>query len=254
MKEKWILPLIVIIIMAFSICAGCLKEDDSNDNGEDDRGMVKITDVRVEPQDPEPGENITVTATIENCSLAHIQVGNYFGSGGGPSGYLPKVGKNIYESGIGSFENGTELWIMIGATGWNNSFVVSQEITMYVGQVERSNITSLSIANVSYSPLQPTIENDSVMVTANITSNKTISRMGLEHIRFFPQGSGGGGGSGSGPGLNQTNFEQEISFRGAFDSKWDEESIVFFRVWANDDSGNTVVSLTRSFSLSQKMP
>ena len=248
--------MMVMIIIMISICGGCLKDDnDDNDDGEENRGTVTIIDVNVDPQDPEPGENITVKATIVNCSLAHIQVGSYFGTGGGPSGYMPEVRDNEYESTIGSFENGTELWIMIGATGWNNTLVVSQEIIIHVGEVKRSNITSLSIINVSFSPQSPTIVNDSVLVTANITSNTTISRRGLEHIRFFPKGSGGGGGSGSGsgPGANESSFEQEIPFHGAFDSTWDEESIVFFRVWAKDDSGNTAVTNSITFSLSKEI-
>jgi len=211
-------------------------------------GVVKIISITYDPQNPVPGDEITVTAVIENSSLTDIQISLYFGTGVNPSGYMPRKGDNTFEYTLGPYENGTEVWFMVVATGYNDSFVISDEYTIQIGELERSNTTSLSISNVTHSPQQPTQKNTSVKVSAKISSNVNITRMGLEYMKFYPHGSGGGSGGTS--GSKNDTFEGEINLEG-FDGEGHEKGTrVFFRVIAQDETGNTAVSQTHSFTIS----
>jgi len=90
-------------------------------------------------------------------------------------------------------------------------------------------------------------KNTSVKVSAKITSNVNITRMGLEYMKFYPHGSGGGSGGTS--GSKNDTFEGEINLEG-FDGEGHEKGTrVFFRVIAQDETGNTAVSQTHSFTI-----
>lgn len=241
-NKKTIVVSLSLLIILVSFSTGYFDDD------KEKKGVVKIISVSYEPQNPMPGDTITITAIVENSSLIHIQISPYFGTGAGSSGYMPRVKDKTYESTVGPYENGTELWFMLAATGYNGTFVISEEYTIQIGELERSNKTTLSISNVSYSPQQPTINNTSVTVSAKITSNVNLTEIGREYMKFYPYGSGGGGGSTS--RIFNDVFEDEITLKG-FDGEGPQKgTVVFFRVVAQDESGNTAVTRTHNFTIS----
>lgn len=208
---------------------------------------VEIVSVTHEPKNPLPGEEITIRAVIENGTLFNtkLQYNSYFGNGSLSYGKPLRIeNESTFIWNIGSYTNSTEIWYIISVTDKNRDITFSEEKTIQVGHHIRSNITSLTISNVSFTPENPTTKDSSVTVSANITSNVTMSYSGLEHMKFYPYGSGSGGSGGG--GKNSTDFKEMINFRNELSAG----TKVLFKVVAQDESGNTAVSPTYSYTIS----
>ena len=205
-------------------------------------GMVKIVNVTYEPQNPLSGEKITFTITVENCSWCppHIHYNSYFAGGASGGGSIPtQVDDNEYSYEIGPFPNGTEVWCMIAATGSDGSFVISDEYIIQIGVVERSNTTSLTIFDVSHDA--------SGTVEADVASNVTVSSVEMKYMYFYSYGSGGGGGS---MHLKSGNTYEGWIHLSGFDGELPKGTKVFYKIMAQDESNNTAVSPTFSFTVS----
>jgi len=201
-------------------------------------GDINIINVTQTPENPEPGDTITVIAEISGGS-PFLGVSASLRCSGWMSGTVTSVDKNKYSFTFAyPFEDGTEKWYMIRAGD-----KISDVYIIQVGHVERSNITSLAITDVIQTPEQPATATSSVDISAKVTSNVTISEVTLEDMRFHEHGSGGGGGSMQ-PDGNGT-YEGSIctEFYGA-------GTQVFYRISAKDESGNTAVTPVYSFTLS----
>lgn len=247
--KRWIIPVViaVVVVVVFATIAAVFLMKSGPKS-------VKIISVTHEPQNPLPGENITVTVIVENSTGCNIRYSSFFASGGagGSQGKstMFHVDVKTYEFEIGQFyfSNGTEVWYMVSATGYDGTLVISDEYTIQIGYVERSNITSLSISNISYTPQIPTTDDTTIIILADITSNTTLSEMEMAHMTFHPSGVGG---TGSGTMMLESGntYKCSINIMG-FDGGFPKGTKVFFKVVAQDDSGNTAVSPTVSFIIS----
>lgn len=233
--RKWIIPivLIVVVIIIVAIAAmfliGVFKP-------------LKIISVTHKPENPQPGDWVTIRVVAEGCSGCDINSHSYFGTGPTPCGTMENVGAETYEYEIGPFDEGTEVWYMVSATSYGGSFVVSDSFIIQIGEIERSNITTISISNVHQFPEKPTTKGDVVTVSADITSNKSLIDIWFGEMFFYPNGCGGGGG--------MMFYESGNTFTGKiYVGDSDKGTKFFYKIAAQDESGNTVVLETVSFTL-----
>jgi len=200
-------------------------------------GDINIMNVTQTPENPEPGDTITVIAEIAGGS-PFLGVSASLYCSGRRAGTVTSVDKNKYSFTFAyPFEDGTEKWYMISAGD-----KISEVYIIQVGHVERSNITSLAITDVIQTPEQPATATSSVDISAKVTSNVSISEVTLEHMRFYEHGRGGG----YGPMRSHGNDTYEDSICTEY---YESGTQVFYRISAKDESGNTAVTPVYSFTL-----
>lgn len=200
-------------------------------------GDINIISVSQTPENPQPGDTITVIAEISGGS-PFLGVSASLHYSGRREGTVTSIDNNMYSFTFPyPFEDGTEEWYVIRAGD-----KISEVYILQVGHVERSNITSLAITDVIQTPEKPTTATSSVEISAKVTSNVTISEVTLEHMRFYEHGSGGGGGSMRSDG-NDT-YEYRI-----YPQYYESGTQVFYRITAKDESGNTAVTPVYTFTL-----
>jgi len=222
---------IVFIVAVLAIIAGiCIW-------GFTPSGDINIISVSQTPENPLPGDTITVIAEISGGSpfLGTIASLHYSGR---MEGAVTSIDDNKYSFTFPHpFEDGTEKWYVISAGD-----KISEVYILQVGHVERSNITSLAITDVIQTPEKPTTSTSSVEISAKVKSNVTISKVTLESMRFYEDG----GGSGSGPMRSDGNgtYEKLISTQ-----DYESGTRVFYRITAKDESGNTAVTPVYMFTL-----
>jgi len=223
--------------MLIVLLCGCFDNDTN-------RSEVKILSVTQSPENPKPDDEITITVTAESCSGCDFNYESYFAGGSRGSRTMTKSGSGRYETKIGPFDEGTEVWYMLSASGYGGSFVVSDDYTIQIGEVERSNITALSISNVHQSPQDPTTEDSIVTITSDITSDVYLTDIWFEYMHFKSHGCGGGGGGGTMSYKAGNTFEEQI-----YIENYDKGTKIFYRIATQDESGNTAVSPTFGFEI-----
>jgi hypothetical protein len=173
-----------------------------------------------------------------------ISYNSYF-SGGSAGGSRPmeSIGNDRYSTDLyGS--NGTEIWCLIIA---NNKVI--GEYTIQVGDIERSDVSTLSITNVVQTPENPTSDISSVKITADIDSNVNISDVSFMKEIISPSGAISGGGGGGDTHVDNTyTFTISTYFGGMFgmgenqeDPNFQSGSQVYYRIAAKDETGNTAI-------------
>lgn len=247
-KKKYFIVIslaIAIALIGSLLYAVYLKPEE-----EGREGRAKIISVTHEPENPLPGEKITVIAFVENASECNIQWMSYFAEGRGGGWNMGPVGngKYVYETYSG-FENGTEVSYRVCAVGYDGIIAVSNEYTIQIGKVERSNITTLTISNVHHSPENP--HNDkNVTVWADVTSSVTISK--VEFISMWFSSTSGGCIGDKMIKKSESTYEYVIfiNLYGLYSPTIPKGAFVFYKVVAQDESGNTAVFSICSFEVS----
>ncbi len=223
---------IVFIVAGFVIIAGiCIW-------GFTPSGDINIISVSQTPENPQPGDTITVIAEISGGS-PFLGVSASLHSSGRMERTVTSIDNNKYSFTFPHpFQDGTEKWYMIRAGD-----EISEVYILQVGHVQRSNITSLTITDVIQTPEKPTTATSSVEISVKVTSNVTISKVTLERMRFYEDG---GSGSGGGPMWSDGNgtYEKRISTQ-----DYKSGTRVFYRITAKDESGNTAVTPVYMFTL-----
>jgi len=212
---------------------------------------IKATNLSISPENPQSGDEITLTAEITGGSPfggagASISYSSYF-EGGSGSGSRPmsSVGENKYTATFHG-SNGTEIWCFI--ISGNN---VLAEHTIQVGHVERSNISSLVITNIKQTPENPTSATTSVEITADITSNVNVTDVDFMRKTFRASGARGGGGgsmwSSEDDTYSYTIYPSGLPFGSLGDQdeyqnkKFESGTKVYYRIASKDELGNTAV-------------
>jgi hypothetical protein len=130
---------------------------------------------------------------------------------------------------------------------------ISDSYTIQVGHVERSNISTLSITNVTKNPENPTTEIKTAKITADITSNVSIKYVKILYYIFTPsQGIkvANIGGSYSDDNNSYTfkiPVSQSIMISSIEDIYSTKGTKVFYKIVAKDILDNTAVTLVYSF-------
>ena len=200
-------------------------------------GDINIISVSQTPENPQPGDTITIIAEISGGS-PFLGVSASLHNSRRMEGLVTSIDNNKYSFTFPyPFEDGTEKWYVIRAGD-----KISEVYLLQVGHVERSNITSLAITDVIQTPEKPTTATSSVEISAKVTSNVTISEVIVERMRFYEHGSGSGYGTMNSRG-NDT-YEESIHLQ-----YYESGTQVFYRITAKDESGNTAVTPVYTFTL-----
>ena len=222
-------------------------------------------------ESPYDCENYNVTLAVVNCSeVAFATTGfhdlrPYLCA----SSCLQKIDNNHYCYNISDCGARDVYWDVFIAEGkylGNLTFdkrIDAIDLIYYIG-VNSSNITSLSIKNVTFDEFDYGFNTNVVAVTADVTSNVTITKVKLHS---FEISRGGNGGSSSIPAFIEANksgitLENDIGTHqwttsindnevvSESDSKFYEAEVasyVFYRIFAEDEAGNIAVSPLYSF-------
>ena len=226
-SKRTIVFIVAVLVIIIGICIW----------GFTPSGDINIISVSQTPENPQPGDTITVIAEISGGS-PFLGVSASLHYSGRMEGTVTSIDNNKYSFTFPyPFEDGTEKWYVIRAGD-----KISEVYILQVGHVERSNITSLAITDVIQTPEKPTTATSSVEISAKVTSNVTISEVTLEHMRFYEHGSGGGYGTMQ-PHGNDT-YEDSIPSQ-----YYESGTQVFYRITAKDESGNTAVTPVYTFTL-----
>jgi len=213
------------------------------------RGPARILEITHSPQNPLPGEKITITATIDNASgPPHLNYTYYFarGSGGGGGGIWDSVIDGKYTKQLRGSENGTEISCFVIAWDDSDNLTISDEYIIQVGHVERSNITSLRISSVSHDPPPKPGTATSIKAYAKVQSDAPPIDVEIIVVRFGKHSSGGG----SGGMFSQTENEYWHYISPPLSSEWSSGTTVMFKIVAKDDTGNTACSEWTTFTIS----
>ena len=211
---------------------------------------LRILSVAVSPERPVPGETVTVVATVQGGTLlmpasASITFATFFGDGGSGGGSMAFIGDNRYQRTLGPFANGTEIWFVVSAATGSEGPVISPEMTLDVGAVVRNGSSGIAIAQVTRIPANPD-PLDTVVVTAQVTSNSTMFQVSFSYMAFYRNGQGGGGGTmlqdPSGNWTTGRMLMPEIMPR--FPG-----TVFFYRIAAIDDTRNTATSAVYNYTL-----
>lgn len=209
-------------------------------------GTVTLIHLTQTPEHPIASDDIILTAEITGGSPfggtgATVTYISYFGTDG-VSGTKPltSIGDNQYTVTFHG-SDGAEIWCLI-MTG---NHVLANH-TIQVGHVERSNITTLAIGNITQTPKNPTSNTTAITIIVEVISNVTIVDVECLREIFSPYGSSGGTYGGMSK-IGNTTYSETISPHGssvAFDSytqKFWPGTIIYYRIIAKDEAGNTAV-------------
>jgi hypothetical protein len=234
----WIIPVVIVVIIVIAVVLAVFVLRPSDGSG----GGPSILSVSHTPLNPAPGENTTVTITVDDGYLRDIHVMPYFeGMHMSEPGFFDEVEDGVYESNFRPFNDGTEIWYIVNVHDRKGTYVFSYDNTIQVGHVERSAISTLSISNVEYSTANPNF----ISVQADITSDATITHVYLVNWVEYIDEDGMMSGSGGMPAMsaNGDTYSSMMSpLSGITTSSVVVEAHGFFRIVAQDDSGNTAVS------------
>jgi len=282
MKRKVFVVGIIVLLITIGF-SGCQEQDNTIYN---ENNQVKITEIKINNQtknkediilffpyveSPYDCENYNVTLTVVNCSDVILSMAGLHASNpslSSPAG-LNKIDNNHYWTNLTNCLPRDVYWKVFIAKGKHlgnltyDKRIDAVDLIYYIG-VNSSDITSLSITNVAFDEFGYGFNTNVVAVTADITSNVTITRVKLHS---FEISRGSNGGSSSIPAFIEANksgitLENDIGTHqwttsindnevvSESDSKFYEAelaSYVFYRIFAEDESGNVAVSPLYSF-------
>lgn len=220
----------------------------------DPGGPARIVEVTHSPQNPQPGETITLTAEVEGVSGPTAYVYNsYFGTST-PSGsgtFFGSMGGGEYSTQLYVFpENGKEVSCFVIAWDGAGNPALSDEHVIQIGYVERSDITSLEISNVSHGT--PPNPGTSTTVDAYADIQTDAPPIDAKVISFYY----GKNGTCSICEGSEMSLQTENTYRGEIapfimDENWPSNPVtVMYKVVAKDNMGNTTVSEWADFDIS----
>lgn len=246
--KKEIIPIIVSIITIFAIIISYLffNVNLTYDSGEME--LVSLTQIS-------EGDNITVFAEITGASPSsgiypQIEHESFFGyCSASPLSHMEHIRDNNYSV---TFQgsNGTEIWYVIY---YGNNILA--ERTIQIGHVERSDISTLAISNITLNPENPTTSTNSVTITADITSNVNITDVEMYRHIFGKSSRSSGGGSGPIPDDGHFIDSISLTYGGGYPTDPQQSktyppgSKVFYQIAAKDELGNTALA-TGNFTIS----
>ena len=194
---------------------------------------LAIQSVTISPDPPAPDAPVIVTVQLSHggTSVA-VGLGYVAGFGSRSSGGLglTPAAARTFRGSIGPFQSGTEVWYVVIATAPGEDPVQSDYSVFRVGPVLRGGPSSLAIANVTRSPIQPS-PFDSVTVRAEVRSNWTLTAVDLQSLEIGPGFAFGMFSLMDPDGGNYTRLLYPTP-----------ETRVAYRVIAQDETGNTAIS------------
>jgi len=246
-KRILVIIISVIVVISLILAAGFIPFEE-----------VKVLSITQTPENPQPFEEITVTAEITGGSfflgpMPRISYSTIRKNGAGSGSMsMRSIGNDKY-SWTTSAGNGTTIWYMI----FSGSTLLVDNI-IQAGFNEESDEV-ITIENFNQIPKKPTSETERIEIFVDIDSHYDITTKRVP----YKYRSGSSGGSGSGPSLTlvegtsyKVTFTPDtIHGSGLFmdnneDYKFQEGMKIYYRIVVFDEENNAAVSPTRIITIS----
>ena len=215
----------------------------------------RIASLSILPERPDPEEAVTVTAMVEGVSElssmgVRINFVAYFEEFVKVNANMRPLGGGRYSFTLGSFPNGTEVWLAVSIPRPGGKTVVYAQATFQVGLVPRDTRSNLAIFSVARFPRDPSV-NDVVSVIAGVDHDRQTLEVVLVLMSF---GSIAGADILSMSASNSLNYTAAIQPRGPQGNVFEPGSDLYYRVAATDETLNTAVSPTFAYSFPAASP
>lgn len=246
-KRILVIIISIIIVISLILAAGFIPFEE-----------VKVLSITQTPENPQPFEEITVTAQITGGSfflgpMPRISYRTIRKNGGGSGSMsMRSIGNDKY-SWTTSAGDGTIIWYMILSGG---NLLVDNIIQAGFNEAIDEIIT---IENFNQIPKKPTSETEEIEIFVDIDSHYNITTKRAP----YKYQSGSSGGSGSGPSLalvEGTSYKvtftpDTIHGSGFFmdnneDYKFQEGMKIYYRIVVFDEENNAAVSPTQIITIS----
>jgi len=224
---------------------------------------LRILSIDISPDPAVPGTAIVVDVHAEGGSAlsplsVELQYTSFFAGGAAGGGTMRDRGGGHFTSDLPAFENHTEVWLFAYAYTRSQGPVFSNHLLFPVGTVLRGGASGLAFTSVTQVPERPD-PLDTVEVTARVDSAANITEVrGVFiwfHMSFGSFGSvsySSGGGEGfveeASPGVYITMFPSMGGPSGG-GAGFEHGSVWFYRLTAVDDTGDTVGTDIRTFTV-----
>ena len=215
----------------------------------------RIVSLSILPERPDPEEAVTVTAVVEGVSAlsrmgVRINLVTYFEEFVNVNANMRPLGGNRYSSTLGSFPNGTEVWLAVSVSRPGGKTVVYAQATFQVGLVPRDTRSNLAIFSVEQFPRDPDV-NDFVSVIAGVDHDRQTLEVVLVLMSF---GSIASADILSMSASNPLNYTAASQPRGPQGDVFQSGSDLYYRVAATDETLNTAVSPTFAYTFPSASP
>lgn len=195
MKHRWVLAALAAPIVLATLIAGGAQAHDIGDHPD-----LVVTNVTTVPAPPTPGDDVRITATVENQGGAEANNFNYsFGLDGGDHGETQTWGDDDDESNLQADEkvevNATTTWSVTVGEHTTNASVTHQDSLSTEEHATDNNVEThpytigadLVATSVSVDPTDP-IEGDAVTLSATVEnqaeSDDTAAVAGSFEVTF----------------------------------------------------------------------
>ncbi len=217
-------------------------------------GEIKILNIYHKPENPKPGDNITIIAEITGGSSllgisAECIYDYFFNEGNSGRSSMISIGDNLFSFTHQSpYTEGAKIWYLIRADN-----TITEIYFIEVGN-EKSNISKLTITNVTQYPKNPTNRTYSVQVSADIQSNVSITEFGILYKIIFPKRPLGACGDNRQSNGKPYTFSIPLIMEDPYSSSGNDKhypkgSKVYYAIVAEDKLGNTAVSPIYNFTI-----
>jgi len=220
-------------------------------------GEITVLSITQTPENPQPGDTITVTAEITGGSSfggagPYITYSTIRKSGGGTgSTPMESIGNNKY-SWTTYGGNGTVIWYMIFS---GNNLIADNAIQV---DFNDESTTLPTITNINQIPEQPTSDTEKIEISVDINSNYNITR---KKVPFkYKSGSLSGGSSTDLTFIEGTTYKitftpNTIHGMGLFvtdnqDHEFQKGTNIYYRIVIFDEANNAAVSPTQIITIS----
>jgi len=181
---------------------------------------------------------VTLAGEVVGPVTVNLQYAAYFGTVSAGVQPMTPVGGRTFETTIPGFPDGTEVWIVAGATSGTRDPVISSSSTIWVGTVPRNGPSGLSVYDVSHFQSSPDPQMP-VTIEATVQSRFPITEVDVAYMAFCPDRVS----TPIDPPMTMSAPQRyTIEVWTPEPCSFAESATLLYRVLAVDSSGNTAVS------------
>lgn len=237
----------VMIIAAIAVIAGLFLII----SGPTETRETKIVSVSNSPEDPQPGENITITCEIQNQPtdiLPNYVYHSYFRAPHASSSgtFMKSDGK--YSSTINPFtKSGEEISYFVITWDKHGNPILSDEHIIQVGDVKRDNSTSLRITSVDHGKLPAPNSSSELKVSAKVEDNVSIASVLLISASYGRESTTFGKTEFTDTNMTEMTKTSDNNYEGVItppipEEKWPTGTKIMYKIAAKDNTRNTAVT------------
>lgn len=211
---------------------------------------LRLDSVAVSPEPVVPGSEVNVSAQVTGVLHPRVYVayGVEFVRPEAGAVAMVRVAGDLFSARIGPFGEGAHVWLFVAAFVGEAAPVSSEPTAFVVGDPPPGGVSTLQIAGVAQSPMDPRFAFQDVSVSADVTSSAAIQSVTLTYVRVRREGGDGAtvamaGGNGSPYFANIPRWEGS-----------DAWVLVGYRIAASDAAGSRAVTAVRMYLVEMPRP